>query len=423
MKTYNVRTICRLCNSNKIKLLLDFGLMPLAGGFIHTEDIPFEKKFPLRLFFCEKCALVQVVDIIPQEILFRDYRYTSSTTKTLSEHFRDYAKDIQDKFLDKNSFVVEIGSNDGVLLSPLKELNVNALGVEPASNIVSIATSKGLKVLNDFFNVKTAREVVNQYGLADAILANNVLAHIDDMNGIIEGIKILLNKDGVLIFEVQYFLDLVKDLQYDFIYHEHMSYYTIKPLIKFFEKHGMKIFDVKDVSIHGGSIRVYVTSESNKKYKILDSVKIHLQKEEDMGLHTFSGLSNFSQKVKIHRDKLVKILNKFKSEGKKICGYGASGRSVTLTNYCNIGQETLEYIIDSSPERYGRVMPGTHVKIMSPEYLKLNKADVMLILAWTYLEEILKKEQWFWEDGREGVVPFPNVAIITKEDICLNQLA
>ncbi len=413
----SARDSCRLCDNHNLKLILDLGQMPLAGGFIKKEDISKEKKFALQLFFCEECGLVQVGEIIPQEILFKDYRYTSSTTKTLSDHFRDYAKEISEEFLNKNSFVVEIGSNDGVLLDPLRSLGINAIGVEPASNIASIAISKGLSVLNNFFNIETAKEIVKKYGRADAILANNVLAHIDNMNEIIRGVKILLNEKGVLIFEVQYFLELVKSLQYDFIYHEHMSYYTIKPLLKFFKKHGMKIFDIKNIPIHGGSIRVYITRESNNLYPLSNSVEEFLEKEYKMGIHTFAGLSDFSQKVMEHRNKLYETLIKLKSEGKTISGYGASGRSVILTNYCNIGKNIFEYIVDSSPERYGRLMPGTHVDIMEAEHFRNNKTDVMVLLAWTYKDEILKKERWFWERGGCIIIPFPEVISLTKEDI------
>jgi methylation protein EvaC len=407
------RKTCRLCKSKNLKQVIDFGFLPLAGGFLKEKDIRFEKKYPLRIFFCKDCGLVQIIDVISQKTLFKDYRYTSSTTKTLSGHFEEYAKEMSGRFLKKDDFVLEIGSNDGVLLAPLKKNGIRAVGIDPASNIVFIARSRGLEVVNDFFNRKTAGKILKKYGKARAIFSNNTLAHIDDMDEIMGGVKSLLAQDGVLVFEVQYLADLIRRLQYDFFYHEHLCYYSLKPLMKFLDGYEMEVFDVKKIPIHGGSLRVYAKNKGVKKYPVSKKIAEILREEKNMGLYEFTGLLRFAEKIKKHRDSLVSVLDKIKSQGASICAYGASGRSVTLTNYCGIGKNYLEYIVDASPERFGRIMPGTHVKIVSPDYFKNNPADVLLITAWTYEKEIMAKEKWFLKRGKI-IIPLPRIKVLGK---------
>jgi len=309
---------------------------------------------------------------------------------------------------------VEIGSNDGVLLTPLKEIGIKSLGVDPASNIVEIARHRGLNIINDFFNVKIAKKILGDYGKADAIFSNNTLAHIDDMDEILKGVKLLLDERGILVFEVQYLPDLVKYLQYDFFYHEHLCYYSLKPLLKFLDKYELKIFDIKKIPIHGGSIRIYATSKKNKKYPVSKKIPKMLEVEKRMNLHAFFGLSNFTKKIIQHKKSLMRLLKKIKNEGKTIGAYGDSGRSVTLTNYCGIDKTYLEYIVDASPERYGRVMPGTHVSIVPPSFFRENPTDFLLITAWTYKDEILKKEKWFLEKGGEVIIPLPKIVILDR---------
>jgi len=401
-----------------LKKVIDFGLMPLAGGFLKKHELKKEKKYPLRVFVCEGCGLVQLIDVVSAELLFKDYRYTSSTTKTLREHFKKYAEEVITRFLKKNSFIVEIGSNDGVFLAPLKKFRINTLGVDPATNIVKIAQKKGLDVINDFFNLKSAKLILNKYGKADAIFANNVLAHIDNMNETLKAIKLLLDKKGILVFEVQYLADLVKYTQYDFIYHEHLCYYSLKPLIEFLDRYKIKIFDVKRVPTQGGSIRVYAVNkstpldEASQKYQASKRFLKMLKDEKRLGLYTQKGLKGFAKKVIKHKEALIKTLNKFKAEGKTISAYGASGRGVILTNYCGIGKDYLEYIVDASPERYNRLMPGTHVKIVPPSYFRKNPTDVILITAWNFKNEILKKEKWFLRRGGKIIVPLPKIIIL-----------
>ncbi len=408
---FKTKKNCRFCESKNLKKVIDFGPMPLAGGFLKKEEVKKEKKYPLRVFICESCGLVQLIDVVSAELLFKDYRYAPSTIKTIREHFKKYAKEMTTRFLKQNSFIVEIGSNDGVFLAPLKKFGINALGVDPATNIVKIAKKRGLNVINDFFNVKTSKLIFNKHGKADAIFSNNTLAHIDNMDETMKGIKLLLDKKGILVFEIQYLADLVRYVQYDLIYHEHLCYYSLKPLIKFLDRYGMKIFDIKRIPTQGGSIRVYAANKSNQKYRTSKKILKMLKLEKKMDLYTHKGLGVFTKKIIKHKETLMKILKKFKAEGKTISGYGASGRSATLTNYCGINKDYLEYMIDASPERYDRLMPGTHVKIMPPSYLRKNPTDVVLITAWTYKDEILEKEKWFLKNGGKIIIPLPKIII------------
>jgi len=414
MRSYHIKTrnTCRLCGDRNLKKIIDLGLLPLAGGFLRKEEIGKEKKYPLRVFICEECGLFQVIDVISAELLFKDYRYTSSTTRTLSEHFEEYASEMVFRFLNGDSFVVEIGSNDGVLLAPLKKLGINAIGIDPAVNIVKIARRRGLNIINDFFNVRNAKRILKNYGKANVIVSNNTLAHIDNMDEILKGIKLLLDENGVLIFEVQYVLDLIKYLQYDFIYHEHLCYYSLKPIVKFLDRYDMKIFDIKRIPIHGGSIRVYVANKLNKKYETSQKASKMLEIEKRMGLYNYESLLNFAKKIDQHREALVKILKTLKAKGKTIGVYGASGRSVILTNYAGIGKNYLEYVIDASSERYGRLMPGTHVKIVPPAYFREHPTDIILVTAWNYRDEILKKEKWFLEKRGKVIIPLPKIEIL-----------
>ena len=409
-KNVFTRTNCRFCDSENIKKFLDFGMMPLANNFLNEEKE--NQKYPLRFSVCNDCGLVQVVDIISNEVLFKDYRYTSSTTNTIREHFKNYANEIMKKYLNKNSFVVEIGSNDGVMLEPFNNLGIKALGVEPATNIAKLATDKGLDVLNDFFSVKTAQEISEKYGKADAIIGNNVLAHMDNMNEMFEGIKLLLSPKGILVFEIQYLYELVKNVQYDVMYHEHMSYYSVKPLISFLKKHGLKLFDVKEVPTHGGSIRVFGTHSDNEDVSVSQNVFDMLNKEKELGIHDYEGLTNFSKKVESHKEKIIELLENFKSQGKTICGYGAAGRGTIFVNFCGIDKKYLDYTVDDSHEKQGRFVPGTLVKILPVKHFREYPTDVLLMVAWTYKDEILTKENWFLKQGGKIIIPFPEPEVL-----------
>jgi SAM-dependent methyltransferase len=386
------------------------GPTPLAGDYLLKKNIGKEKYYPLRIYFCPKCSLVQVLDVIPPNILFKDYRYLSSVG--LKAHFKSYADEMVKKFLKKGDFIVEIGSNDGVLLFPLKKYGMNVLGVDPAKNISQIANTKGLNTLVTYFGENTALKILRKKGKADAIFANNVLAHIDDMHDVFKGINILLKTTGVLVFEIHYLPDLISKLQYDFFYNEHLSYYSLGCLIQFLEKYGLEVFDVKNESSHSGSIRVYVKFRNNNKLKIESSVRKLLSAEKSNGMLDEKNMKIFAIKIRLHKKSLVNVLNGLKKKGERIVGYGASGRGNILLNYCDIDKSYIEYVVDESPERYGRFTPGTHIPIVKPEIFRKDKVKYCLLLAWNYKNMILDKEKSFIEKGGKFIIPFPQIRII-----------
>lgn len=402
---YKKRKFCRFCGSKDLVKFLDLGSMPHAGDFLMANEVGREKYYPLRIYFCKKCKLVQILDIISPDTLFKDYHYLSSVS--LSEHFKKYADEIGKKFLTKNSFVIEIGSNDGVLLFPLKKKGIRVLGVDPAENVVNIANKKGVETLTMYFNKKTSENILQKYGQADVVLANNVLAHIDDMNDAFLGIKNILNTDGVLIFEVHYFPDLIKKLQYDFFYNEHLSYYSLNSLIPFLNKFDLEIFDVKKNLIHSGSIRVYAKLKNNTKYKIKKSVLKFLSSEDKF--ISLKSLNIFSRKVYEHKNKLKEIILNIKSNGNRIVGYGASGRGNTLLNFLELDNKILDYIVDESPERQNKFTPGTHIPIVSPKFFRNDDVKYALLLAWNYQKEIGKKEEKFIKMGGKFIIPLPQI--------------
>lgn len=409
------RDNCRVCKSKDVISFLDLGLVPSAGGFIKKEDIPKEKLYPLKVYFCRNCSLVQVMDIIPPEELFLDYRYLSSTTITLHKHFEELAKKLKDKYkLGKDALVLEIGTNDGVFLKPMADLGVRTLGFEPAKNISKIATAKGLRIVNDFFNEKNAKETLKKDGNADMIVANNVFAHIDDLDDVMKGIKTMLKDEGVFVFEVHYIVDLLEKVQYDTIYHEHLCYYSVHALQHLMNRWNMEIVDVERIPIHSGSIRVYTKNKG--KEKISKNVFDLIELENEKGIKDIKTYIDFSNKVEKKKGELVKLLKSLKKDGKIIVGYGAAGRATILLSYCKIGPDLLDYVVDESPERVGRVIPGVHILILRPDKISESKPDFIMILAWSYSEEIIDKQKEFIKKGGKVIIPLPEIKIIDSQD-------
>jgi len=411
-KLYEHKTNCMSCKSSDLVMFLSMGVMPEAGSYPKKEDLVNEKKFPLDIYFCKNCKLVQLLDIINPEHMYKDYRYASSTTKTLSKHFEEYANTVFKRFnLNKNSLVIDIGSNDGVLLVPFMKLGVRAIGFEPAENISKIAISRGTNTINKFFNESSAKELAKKEGKAKVITINNTLASIYDTDDVMKGVKAILDKDGILIIEVHYLLDLIKDLQFDQFYHQHMYYYAITPMKYYFNRHGMEVFDVTRMPTHGGSIRVFVQFKGGPN-KVIPIVEELISLENKAGLDSIEGFKKFADKVLKLKGDLVFTLKKLKAEGKKIAGYGAPGKGNTLLNFCKVGPDLLDYVIDASPERYNRYIPGMHIPIYPPDKFKEDPPDYALMLAFTYKEEILKKEGDYLKNGGKFIIPLPKVEII-----------
>jgi UDP-glucuronate decarboxylase len=409
-------TTCRICKSEKLTPVLSFGSTPLANSFLSENDLTkAEPFFPLEVNFCENCYLLQLAHVVSPDLLFKNYLYVSSTSKVFVEHFEAYAKDAYDQFkLNKKSLIVDIGSNDGILLKPFKELGVKVLGVDPALNIAKEATKKGLKTIPEYFTEKTARKISQTYGKADVVTANNVFAHTDDISGLIKGVKALLKEEGVFVVEFPYLGDMLQKNLFDLVYHEHLSYFSIAPLVTFFKNRQMKVFDVKMVSSHGGSARIFVAREGSK-HKTSLLVKQILNEEKKLGLHEAKTFKEFANQIRENSSKLTSLLNEIKKEGKTIAGYGAPAKGNTLLNYFGIGKETLDYIVDDAPLKQGLYTPGTHIPIVSSEKLKLNPPDYLLILAWNFAEPIMKKLGDFSMGGGKFIIPVPEPEIVTQQ--------
>lgn len=409
---YTLRTDCRICSSKDLVKFLDFGLMPLAGGFIRPQEILQEKLYPLSVVFCRVCKEVQILETVPADVLFKDYRYMSSTTKTLSSHFAAYAKAMTERFLGKDDLVVEFGSNDGVLLKPFGDLGVRAVGVEPAVNIAKLALAKGCTVINDFFNTKTAQQIKTLYGHASLICANNVFAHIDDMHEPLRAINDLLKPDGVFVFEVHYLLSLLEGCQFDMMYHEHMMHHSLTALRYLLNRHGMEIFDAKCIPIHAGSVRVYAQMKGSGRQAVTSDLGKMFDQEKRSGLDREETFLAFGRDVYRKRDALIDLVSGLRARGKSIVGYGASGRASVHLNFCKFGVKDIPYVTDESPERQGRVIPGMHNPIVPPQKLRDEQPDYALLFAYNFFEEIMKKESEFIRKGGRFIVPLPEAKII-----------
>jgi len=342
--------------------------------------------------------------------MFKDYVYLTGFSKPMKNHFEALATEvIRDLKPSKDSLVVDIGSNDGTLLSMFSGHGLDTLGIEPASNIARIAESRSIRTVNDFFCEELAEKVAEQYGSADIILATNVFAHIDNLGGFLAGVKRLLSDDGVFIIEVPYLLSLLKNREFDTIYHEHLSYFSLHPLVYLFEKSGLSVVDVKQNAIHGGSIRVFAKRSGSKQSA---SVAKLLSMERKEGLASIDTYAKFAEEVALLRKELVNLLKALKAKGAKIGGYGASAKGNVLLNYCGIGTNILDYIIDTTPFKQGLLTPGMHIPVLPEEKFRENPPDYMLLLAWNYADDILKKESKYRQGGGKFILPIPKPRVV-----------
>ena len=400
MTTYKERISCESCGHTEFDVIFDFGKIPLAGSFPKEPDAQINT-YPLKIIKCKHCGLVQTNTLIPPNTLFKDYRYISSVG--MQDHFNDFADWlVRTQKLTGMSNVLEFGCNDGPLLEALKYRGIhNTLGVDPATNIVELGRKKSLNILNDFFDYNLARnkEWGNKF---DLILASNTFAHIEDINSVIKGVHYSLKPKGRFIFEVQYLVDLVDKFQFDFMYHEHLFYYTVTSLKPLLSKYGLKIIDVKSVPIHSGSIRVVATKDTSEfKEEIVDGF---MEIEKD-----YKDLSEFSSKISLALNDLSSQLGLIKEMDKVVAGYGASGRANVVTSTMNWDTNDLMYIVDESPERYDRFTSNGKIPIFNPEILKVHPPDYILILAWNFADMIIEKTKHL---GIPYIEPFPEVKFI-----------
>jgi len=376
---------CRVCKGKNLQKVISLGMTPPANAFLKKEDLSKKEDFfPLVTHYCNDCNFVQLLDIVSPELLFKDYIYVSSTSPVFVEHFKELAQNVIKKFkLQKNSLIVDIGSNDGILLKPFKEQNMIVLGVDPAEKIAALATKIGIQTLPEFFTPTLAKKITKEKGKAKIVSATSVFSHIDDLDGFIEGVKELLDEDGVFIIEVYYLLELIEKNLFDTIYHEHLSYFTLKTMSKLLERLGMQIFDVEITQTHGGSLRVFA-QKKNGPHKVQASLKSFLKNESDKKLDDISTYTNFSKKIQSNKKELVELLSTLKAQGKKIVGYGAPAKGNTLLNYFGIGTELLDHIIDDSTWKQALLTPGKHIPVYGFEQLSKHRPDYILILAWNF---------------------------------------
>ncbi len=377
---------CRFCKSDKLVKWLDLGQQPLANAFLKTKDQE-EIKYPLEVYWCKDCNLSQLGLTVDKEILFKDYIYFSSGMPTLSDHFKLYAESIMKRFLKSNDLVVEIGSNDGILLKFFQDAGYKVLGIDPAANVVREAYKLGVQTIIDFFSEKIVEQIT---GKAKIIIGNNVIAHIDDQHDLAKGVAKLLDKDGAFIFQSQPVQNIFKNLSYDAIYHEHLSYFSIRPLQKFYEQFGLEVFDAEITNIQGESLRVFVGHKS--QHQISPKIKELIESELAMGLDKIETYNKLAERILNQKMQLVNLIKGLQSQGKKIAGYGVPAKGNTLLNYCEID---LDYAVEDLPSKQGLFTPGRHIPVVSAEYAHQNEPDYYLMLAWNYEKTILEKEKNF----------------------------
>jgi methylation protein EvaC len=410
------RDACAFCGSRALERIIDFGDVALAGAFVKPQQFASEPRYRLRVFFCARCFALQLSDVVDPAQLFANYFYFSSAIRSLREHFLDYASEVVARFLrPEHATVVEIGCNDGILLKPLADHGVRtAIGVDPATNIVQSIGDPRIKVVNDFFSSAVAERIRERHGPADLVVANNVYAHIPDINDVTRGVSELLAPNGVFVFEVHHLGSVLRGLQYDMIYHEHLYYYSLLALENHLRRHGLEVFDVKRIPIHAGSIRYYVCrSESRWAKSVTNRVALLRQDETAQGLDRVETFQHFAAEIARRKDILMGFLERLRKAGKRVAGYGASGRANTIIQYCGISHDHMEYMIDDAPAKWGFYTPGSHFEIRSSEALQRDAPDTLLIFAWGYLNEIAEKCKPYLDAGGKLLTPLPEVRLMS----------
>ncbi len=408
MEHFTRRTDCRICGSRDLVAILNLGSMPPANAFLKKEDFSKEESFPLTVVFCKNCFLLQVPEIVDPSILFRDYDYITSASKPLIEHFQEMGRSLKERFINsRDELVIEIGGNDGTLLGAIKD-DCRVLNIDPAENIASLAREKGVQTEVAFFGPAVADDIRRKYGRAKVVVANNVMAHIDDIRGVFSGVSSLLADDGVYVFEVHWVGNLIGEGGFDQIYHEHLCYYSLLALNRLVEDAGMHIFDVEFVPMHGRSLRVFA-GKTREKTKAVDEV---FDMERTIGLDRAETFEAFAEKVEKSKTDLLGLLSDLKKEGKKIVGYGAPAKGNTLLNFVGIGPEIIDYLTDTTPMKQGLYSPGRHIPVVPPERLTAERPDYVLLLAWNYADAILKKEAGLRDSGVKFIIPVPEVRIV-----------
>ena len=404
---------CRMCGSSRLYRFLDLGFTPPADQFRRRDQLrEADIYYPLQVLSCEECGLAQLGYVVSPEVLYRnDYPYESSTTRTGRQHWANFASSVVTRFsLGPKNLAVDIGSNVGVLLAAFQSHGLRIHGVDPAANIVLIAQRNGIDTDCEFFNAETAQRIAREKGLASVITATNVFAHVDDLHEFMQSVGTLLDTDGVFIFEAPYFVNLLKHNEYDTIYHEHLSYLSVKPLIPFFGKHGMEVFDIEQSDIHGGSFRVFVARRGQQP--VSQEVGKLLRAEADMGIYSRGVLDKFAAGVKNNKRELVWLLQSLKHQGKRIAGISAPAKGMTLLNYCGIDGDVLDFVTEKAALKIGRFTPGAHIPVVADAELLDKQPDYALLLAWNFADEIMKNLDQYRQRGGKFIIPIPTPTIV-----------
>ena len=405
--------VCRSCGFEDLRLILSLGRMPLANALLSADQLAqAEPAYPLDLAFCPQCSLVQITETVPPEQLFREYLYFSSFSDTLLKHAADLSGRIIDsRGLDGNNLVVEIASNDGYLLQYYQQRGIPVLGIEPARNVARVAQEeRGINTLCEFFDAALAQDLRSKGVKADIIHAHNVLAHVADLNGFVRGIGLLLDDRGTAVIEAPYLKDLIDHCEFDTIYHEHLCYFSLTALDRLFRRYGLVIYDVERVPIHGGSLRLWAGQAATIQPG--ERVEALLAEEAGWGVDREEFYQEFARGVEHLKLSLNHLLQNLKEDGRRLAAYGAAAKGSTLLNYCGIGQETLDFVVDRSTHKQGRHMPGVRLPIYPPQMLQESRPDYVLLLTWNFAEEILSQQAAYRQAGGQFIIPIPELKIV-----------
>lgn len=400
---------CRFCGQPLTQVFADLGTSPISNAYIQDDSFMGEKIFPLRVHVCEECKLVQAEVYETPQNIFKEYGYFSSTSQPWVQHCQQYCGQMKEKLhLNKDSFVVEIASNDGCLLKNFVKCGIPVLGVEPANNIAQMAQSQGIPTLCDFFGEQVAEQIAAKYGQADLLIGNNVLAHVPNLHDFIRGLSVLLAEDGVLTMEFPHLLKLIEECQFDTIYHEHFYYYSLLTVQRIFEHFGLTVYDAEEIPTHGGSLRIYACHSGDDK-KISSAVEYILEKECAKQLDSLQGYQDFNKRIQqLKRDALTYLIEQ-KNIGKRIAAFGAPAKGNTFLNFCGIGRDFIDFTVDDTPYKQGMFLPGSRIPIYPREKLMEEKPDIVLILPWNWADAIAPQLDFVKRYGGEIITLIPEL--------------